>query len=712
MGEQYRTQVVLRFPEAYYVYADKTFLSPKDTNIAIQRLERSSGVEVVDKFFGLQTVWTNQEGKITIYHQQPAESFLLRSQGCERDGICYPPQTWTLNVKTAEPLRLTSLQDTPAAQPLQQLFEPQRSDELLPEDLAFQTEIFTETDGRIRIHWRMADDVYLYRSSIRVEAQGYSIFSQQFSKGVAHHDAHQGDQIVYFKTADMSFLLTDPPAAGEIIQVHVEFQGCAVRGVCYPVMRRTLPAISPGGALLAAKTADKEQCNDASSKGIISQKCHVQAPAPKAQNTSTDSRAQRIGDQLDQHFFTALPLIVLMGILLSFTGCIYPMIPIVSSLVIGENTGRRRALQLLSAYVLAMAFALALVGWIFGLMEINLQVWLQKPLFILIAAAVFIALGLSMCEVFTLQLPSSLRNFAHRLSSKQESGSLGGAAAMGALSVLIVSPCATPVLAVLLLYAAQSSPLKAALALWFFGLGMGLPLLLFGSIWRELMPKQGAWMNRIKYLFAALMFGLALFMLTRLFHPFISRMAICLYFLSCALLLRPFLNGRGIIGYLRQISAWLLLFAAAFAFFSAAQMHWGPRLVDASSAPRRAVFTTVSSLEDIQQRIADTQQPVLLDFYADWCTSCQQWDQQIWNNPRFASLNDHYTLLKVDASRFDDNYRKIFRHYNLVGPPAVLFFGADKREDHARRIIGAMSPDDFSRHVQLTSPDSGLLPSI
>lgn len=723
----YQTEVIIHFPPDYYLYRDKTHLLPDNSAIRVSEIWRSPGVEFFDAFFGRQQVWNQGEGHIRIRHREAGKSFTLKAQGCEKGGICYPPQNWKLQVRDensadlnamlpVQPLELTSLnvKQNEQASSLNQLFQPpsNRQNALLDEKLAFHTEVFSEPDGRIRIHWNIAEGTYLYRSSIKIDPQGYPISDKELSEGVEHEDAHKGKQIVYFNEADVSFMLADPPPAGDIIQITVEFQGCAAIGVCYPVIRRTLPAISPGRLTGQRSTSNSEQAlkqaNDQAKPNAVRKSSATDntghtlpEPGKKADRSTGEKLDNLLEKQLSHNIFTALPLIFLMGILVSFTGCAYPMIPIISSLVIGENTGRRNALRLLGVYVLAMAFTFAIIGWVFGLMEINLQVWAQKPIFYLIAALIFILLGLSMCEIYSLQLPAFIRNHAENLSRRQKSGSFTGAAVMGALSVLIVSPCATPVLALLLFYALQISPLKASLALWFFGLGMGLPLLLFGALWREFMPKQGHWMNTIKYIFAAFMFGLAIYMLSRIFSPFLSRIIWSVYLLSCAILIRPFGIPLTPWAFIRQIIAWLFLFAAAFAFFTAAQIHWGVSGSHSLAKQSYNQFTYVKNLAETKQNIQQSKLPVLLDFYADWCSNCQEWERDIWHNPRFADLDQNYKLLKVDASDFNDDYKAIFSHYQLIGPPAVLFFPAGNIEEiREKRIIGSLSADDFAQMVE------------
>ena len=641
-GDGYLTKITIDFPQGYYLYADKTTLQGADG-----MEERSPAEAKDDPYLGQVMVW-HTPPTITLRHRDAAHTFTLTTQGCQENVLCYPPTTWTLHAE-------------PAATARPQLFKAANRD-VLPEEEAF-TVSATETDGELALHYRMPDGYYLYRHSLRAAVDGKPL-DLPLPAGEVHQDEFLGEQQIYRGALNLNL---PRPAAGGTLTLHL--QGCAEGRICYPPMTRDFP-------LTAAPQAVKTPAQ-------------AVAAAPPDATTSTIDRLIR---RLNDNFLIALPLVLLLGIGVSFTACVYPLVPIVTSLVVGPNTGSGRAYRLITVYVLAMGAAMGLLGAVFGIFQINLQVILQKPWITALVALLFAGLSLSLFDVYTLQTPRWLQKPVDKLNRRQQGGSYGGAAVMGALSVLVVSPCATPVLTALLLFTTQTGPLKGATALFVFGLGTGLPLLLFAGAFRRFMPKAGAWMDNVKKAFAFALLAIGVWLVARILPPAWALTAWALYAMFAA----AYLYGDS---KTRRFLAGSAFIAALALGMQSANLHLG---APAATAPQaHNAFRTVDSVAALEAAIATSDRPVLLDFYADWCVACKKWEAQIWNNPDFAAPLAPYTLLKIDVTDFTAEHKAMFNALNLVGPPAVLYYPPHgKLHAPAETLIGEMTPDAFAAKLR------------
>ncbi|WP_298643763.1 protein-disulfide reductase DsbD [uncultured Cardiobacterium sp.] len=641
-GDGYLTKITIDFPQGYYLYADKTTLQGADG-----MEERSPAEAKDDPYLGQVMVW-HTPPTITLRHRDAAHTFTLTTQGCQENVLCYPPTTWTLHAE-------------PAATARPQLFKAANRD-VLPEEEAF-TVSATETDGELALHYRMPDGYYLYRHSLRAAVDGKPL-DLPLPAGEVHQDEFLGEQQIYRGALNLSL---PRPAAGGTLTLHL--QGCAEGRICYPPMTRDFP-------LTAAPQAVKTPAQ-------------AVAAAPPDATTSTIDRLIR---RLNDNFLISLPLVLLLGIGVSFTACVYPLVPIVTSLVVGPNTGSGRAYRLITVYVLAMGAAMGLLGAVFGIFQINLQVILQKPWITALVALLFAGLSLSLFDVYTLQTPRWLQKPVDKLNRRQQGGSYGGAAVMGALSVLVVSPCATPVLTALLLFTTQTGPLKGATALFVFGLGTGLPLLLFAGAFRRFMPKAGAWMDNVKKAFAFALLAIGVWLVARILPPAWALTAWALYAMFAA----AYLYGDS---KTRRFLAGSAFIAALALGMQSANLHLG---APAATAPQaHNAFRTVDSVAALEAAIATSDRPVLLDFYADWCVACKKWEAQIWNNPDFAAPLAPYTLLKIDVTDFTAEHKAMFNALNLVGPPAVLYYlPHGKLHAPAETLIGEMTPDAFAAKLR------------
>ena len=667
-ADGYRTEVTIHFPDGYYLYADKTTLGG-----VVGEESRTPAEAKEDPYLGPTQVW-HQPPTITLSHRDRADTFTLKTQGCEENVICYPPTSWTLQVPPAEvaaneavmaqratAANVEPADIAPAAQP--SLFQTKKN-EVLPEDQAFLVDAQKGTNGQLDLHYQMPKGYYLYRHSLKAELDGKPL-ALPVPEGERHQDDFLGEQEIYRNTLRFSL----PDVQGKALTLHL--QGCAEGLICYPPIQRQFhfEAGNRAGGLTTTPAVAAE------------------TPAAPPVVASSD-KPSAIVQQLNDHFFIALPLVLLLGIGVSFTACVYPLVPIVTSLVVGKNTSTARAYRLISVYVLAMGAAMALLGAVFGIFQINLQVILQKPWITVLVALLFAVLSLSLFDVYTLQTPRWLQKPVDKLNRKQQSGSYTGAAAMGALSILVVSPCATPILTALLLFTTQTTPLKGATALFFFGLGTGLPLLLFAGAFRKFLPKAGAWMDNVKKGFAFALLAIATYLVTRIM-PLSWALAVWTLY---ALLFATYIYGEGKLR--RFLAALGLVVAIALGTQSAAQFFAPPA---AAVARQGANFRLLHSKAEIAAALSASDRPVLLDFYADWCVACKKWEAHIWHNPRFATELADYTLLKIDVTDFDDAHKAIFNELGLVGPPAVLRYPPHGQlAAPQEKIIGELEADAFA----------------
>lgn len=478
-------------------------------------------------------------------------------------------------------------------------------------------------------------------------------------------------------------------------------QGCQDGVICYPPDKWDLSV--SGGVLSAPKPAHKGFLQQQTQAHILSASNLSATDASSANNNTDLSNTQEISlaQRLSAHYWLTLPWLLLLGIGLSFTACVYPLIPIVTSLVVGKNSSAKRSYALISLYVLGMGMAMAVLGAVFGLFnQLNLQAALQKPWVIVIVAAIFVLLSLSMFDVYTLQTPRFLQQKIDYISRKQSSGSALGAIILGALSILIVSPCATPVLTALLIYTTQTTALKGALALFIFGIGTGLPLLLFAGVLRRFMPKAGMWMIFIKHLYGIMMLAIALWLITRIMPSAWAWSLWALFALALAVFFANQIPNAGKPRYILQFLHYLALLAALIS----AQLAWVSSQYanpPTQTSAYHAAFTTVNTLEELSQALKQSKQPSIVDFYADWCVECKLWERDIWKNRSLSQALSQYQLLKIDVTDYNDEHQKLFRELSLVAPPAVLFYPPHAKQLSAEngRIIGAMSASDFAQYL-------------
>ena len=549
-------------------------------------------------------------------------------------------------------------------------------------------------------HWKIAEGNYLYRNKIRFELiDGNNTQLSEFSlpAGENKMDEIFGLSEVYHHDTDVELPLKRDNS-GQQITLKAHYQGCSETfNICFPPTEKlislSLPEITGGK--------------------------NPEVAATNNQIPSSMSEQDRIAQSLAEDGLIQILLGFFgLGLLLAFTPCVFPMIPILSSIIVGggERITTHRAFILSLAYILAMSLTYTAAGVMTGLLGENLQAMFQNPWIIGSFSALFVILSLSMFGLFELQLPHALQHHLHQISHKQQGGSVSGAALMGLLSGLIVGPCLAPPLAGALIFIGQhGDPVLGGAALFMLSMGMGLPLLIIGTSAGSLLPKAGDWMNNIKSIFGVLMLGLAIWMLERIIPGWVSLLLWGSLLIVTAVYLGAFnkihidSNGwdklwKGM-GLILLIYGGLLLIGGA----SGSEKLWQPIQINSASTQninqthKGLKFTRINNLTDLEQQLAQVNSPVMLDFYADWCVECKNMEATTFQDTNLVNTLAGTTLLQFDITDNTAEQKALLKHFGLFGPPTLLFFDASGEEYSQHRLIGKISASALIEHINKLS---------
>ncbi|MFN5744717.1 MAG: protein-disulfide reductase DsbD [Methylococcaceae bacterium] len=703
----------------------------------IKFASRTPGVEVGQPEFPPgETVHDAAMGDMDIYHghidvrvplsrsASGSENVTLEvsSQGCAEAGVCYPPQKKTVKFQWRQPGATVPAPVQAVKAGLGDVFKALglkpgsgRQDGLLPPDEAFRFFADVRDGSTLRVSFQVAEGYYLYREKFGFtlpSADGAKLAAYDIPHGEPKHDPEFGSVEVFHQDVGFVLPLARTRTAPMSLELRADFQGCAERGVCYPPMQKTvtleLPeAMNSGGSLTAQVRADKPvgECEAGPATGFVET-----APQPEHCQIAAALKTDSI-------WLTAASFLG-MGLLLAFTPCIFPMIPILSGIIVGHGhrltTGRAFLLSL--SYVVCSALAYTVFGVLAGLFGSNLQAVFQEPAIIIAFSALFVVLALSMFGLFTLQVPAFLQSKIAEVSHKQHGGTLLGAGAMGMLSALIVGPCVAAPLAGALIYIGQTGDAwLGGIALFSLGMGMGLPLLAIGASAGKFLPRAGEWMNAVKAAFGVGLLAIAIWLLERLLPPAMTLLLWALLLMISAVYLgaldalpssvtgwRKLWKGSGIAMLTYGI---LLLIGVASNSTDPLQPLRGLRLTQDGKAPVATGldFKRIESVPALKQALAGAAargQVVMLDFYADWCVSCKEMERYTFTDPRVIAALSNVLLLKADVTENNEASAELLQAFNLIGPPATLFFGGNAEEQRGYRVIGYMEADDFVAHIQ------------
>lgn len=684
-----RIEISWDIAEGYYLYRNKMHFESKTAEIRLGDPAFPAGQTHHDENFGDVVIYRNTLNipvALTVENGASSLQLLVQYQGCADRGICYPPQKTTFDLKLPAPVA--------KADPIKQLIKGTQSlklnlfeDELLQPDQAFEFFASIKDDHTLHLNWHIAEGYYLYREKIQLElvnADGITLGTYDIPRGTPKQDEAFGQVETFHDKLDFDLPLIRSGQAAQTITLQAKYQGCADRGVCYPPMSKKIDLSLP-----------------------IAQ----QAAAPELSEQDQIVRSLH----KDSLAITLLSFFG-FGLLLSLTPCIFPMIPILSGIIVGHGnritTGRAFLLSL--SYVLASALTYTVFGILAALFGSNLQTAFQQPWIIGLFSAIFVALSLSMFGFYHLELPKSLQVKLHNSSEIHRDGSLLGAAIMGALSSLIVGPCVAAPLAGALIYIGQTGDaVLGGSALFALGLGMGVPLLLLGASAGKLLPKAGDWLNSTKAVFGVIMLAVAVWMISRILpgNVIMALWAMLLIFPAIYLSAvdplpenssgwRKLWKGLGL-----MMLAYGLLLLIGFSLGNSNPLKplQGLGVSTAQAAEPGIRFERVNSLAALEARInqaAANHQPVMLDFYADWCISCKEMETYTFADPRVKQALNGFALLQVDVTKNSDDDKALLEKFNLIGPPAILFFGLDRQEKIANRVIGYQDVETFIKSLQ------------
>lgn len=561
------------------------------------------------------------------------------------------------------------------------LFQKPQERTTLPPEEAFQLTI-SQKGTQFHLDWKIADGYYLYRDKVKIHslAEGISLSAPSFPKGTWVEDEYFGKTEVYRNNLNLFVGLDGVERGLDLTKFKVDFQGCADIGVCYPPMSQVFEVGSQ--TLTMGEMAKAESPSESS--GFI---------------------------EWDQPTWLLILLYFIVGIGLSFTPCVLPMIPIVASIIAGENKqdlSASKAFKLTLAYVLAMALTYALIGIVAANVGHTMQGAMQNVWVISGVCVVFVLLSLSMFGWYDIALPRGLMNRLHSMQIARSGGDYVEAAIMGVIASMVVSPCVTPALAGSLIYIVDTGEVATGgLALFFMGLGMGVPLLAVGAFEGALLPKSGDWMHEIKIFFGVLLLFVAVWMLDRVVPGqvtlFIASLLLVVYgfylshnkTLDTALVSGWNLVRRGVGFFAILLGAVYLLGAA-----SGGDDYLSPlaNISGAEKAETQMTFQKVKTTTELEAALTTAKglnRPVVLYFSADWCVSCRKLEKRVFTQASVQSALEPYEPIKVDITSYDKNSRELMRRYQVYAPPVLIQLDGDNQQDTKERLVGEVSAENM-----------------
>lgn len=553
--------------------------------------------------------------------------------------------------------------------------------QFVPVDQAFP--FHTEQQGkRVFLDWQVKQGYYLYQDRVSISAENAQLGEIEMLDGQPYHDEFFGDVKIYTEPLFVDVPLLSAAANAKLI---IQYQGCAKAGFCYPPETRIIN--------LQAVASDTRSDNNTAANVAKSE-----TASPKAPVAEQDGLASRLADS----WWTPL-LFLALGVGLAFTPCVLPMYPILTSIVLGRGQlSQQRALILSFIYVQGMALTYTVLGLVVASAGLQFQAAMQHPYVLIGLSTLFVLLALSMFGVYTLQLPSKVQTWLSSLSNKQQGGSSVGVFAMGAISGLVCSPCTTAPLSGALLYVAQSGDLfTGAIALYALAMGMGIPLILVAVFGNKLLPKAGGWMERVKTLFGFILLAAPIFLLERLLPPVWSTALWSALGIAAFGWLYHCKNSLPFGGWKQSmvgIIAVLGLFASAQ---PALDVWFKPEQTNLASRSH-VEFIRVNNIAELNLQLSQAKlagKPVMLDFYADWCVACKEFEKYTFHQQEVAQKLQNFVLLQADVTKNQPQDIELLKAMNVLGLPTIDFWNAQGERVSNARISGFMPADRFLAHL-------------
>ncbi len=744
VDNQRRVQVSWDIADGYYLYNNKFLGFSTDTaGLVLGEPVIPAGERKFDELLGEEVVKYHDRLTISLPLEsvQPGLdifSLKVRSQGCLENVLCYPPteqlllvsippatnspktsaivEAVSLDGAVAEPVASESglLDSAPSlidifAAPVDALGQDlARLEPALPPDEAFVYEAIGLTADTILVRFTAQPGYYLYRDkfAFRVTSgNGFEVYQAEFPEGKIKDDPEFGEVEVFYGQIEVPVSVSRPAGQEQTITLEADYQGCRDGDICYPPQTSRVDLQMPASAVAVEHLSVGAESPQAKTDTMIS----------SGKTNMPISEQDILAQMLINNPTGALFAFFIAGLLLAFTPCVFPMVPILSGIIAGQGDRMTtsRAFWLSLVYVLAMAVTYTIAGVLAGLFGQNLQALFQNPWILSVFIGIFIALAFSMFGFFELQLPAGLQTRLTKASDQQEGGSLAGVAVMGFLSALIVGPCvAPPLAAALIVIGASGSPVLGGAALFSLSMGMGIPLILFGVSAGKLVPKAGPWMDAIKAAFGIGMLAVAIWMLERI----VQGPVILLLWGTLAIASGVYMGALerisdGASGWRRlwKSIGLVLLILGVMEIIGAAsgEDNWMKPLDNISSGNQatnveHVTFQRIKSLADLEAAVARANQagkPAMLDFYADWCVECVRMERNTFGEPEIQALFKQIQPMQADVTPNDEIDQALMTEYGIIGPPAILFFDRHGKELRGFRLVGYFAPQEFAEHL-------------
>ncbi|MGM0594841.1 MAG: protein-disulfide reductase DsbD [Pseudomonadota bacterium] len=685
-----------KIADGYYLYRSKLDFESETDGISLGEASVPAGKVKQDEFFGEVEIY---RGSVTATiplerAADAADTLVLKttSQGCADAGVCYPPQ------RQSHEIALPAADS--AANGMADDFGFGGEDEVLDPEDAFRFDYEVADGNTLLFRWDIAPEHYLYKDKISftlTDAGGVALGAAELPEGKMKDDEFFGRIETYTGPIEVRLPLQRNDLDPTTVKLEVGYQGCAEAGICYPPQKKNLTLDLPAGQSGSAAAAPAS-AEGGSSEAPVSEQDQLAAALAGGDTAWT------------------ILLFFVAGLLLAFTPCVFPMIPILSSIIVGQGgeMTTRRAFTLSVVYVLAMALTYTVAGVIAGLFGANLQAAFQSPWILGSFAAVFVALSFSMFGFYELQLPAALQGKLTEVSNKQQGGTLTGVAIMGLLSALIVGPCVAPPLMGALIYIGQTGdPYLGGAALFALSMGMGAPLIAIGTAGGKYLPRAGGWMDAVKAVFGVLLLAVAIWMLERILPASISMLLWALLLIISAVYMgavdaikegasgwHKLWKGLGLVLLLQGA---LLLIGLAGGSSDPLQPLKGVGMGGGAAVQQQKLsFKSISSIEDLEREVAAASaqgKTVMLDFYADWCVSCKEFEKYTFSDPAVIAALDNTVTLKADVTANNETDQALLKHFGLIGPPGIIFYDEAGSELKSYRVVGFVPAEEFTAHI-------------
>ncbi len=752
--------------EGYYMYRQRFDFQVESDGASFDTAIIPDGKIKHDEFFGDMEVYRHAV-KITLpIVRNAASSHILKvrssGQGCADIGICYPPLQQTLMVDTTSSAKIMPVAYVPSPQPdeedraatlqalladatgssdqdntsnlnlestdsssalsiLQNLGEDiglADDDEIPHPDEAFILSATLGNDNTIKSEILIAENTYLYRDKVSiqlVDGSGHTLSTINVPRGESKKDEFLGDTEVFHDLLKVSIPVVSAARASETYSLSYQYQGCVEDRICYPPITKYLRVasnglititdqIETGGKVTAAINASISEPTDLSAESVQPQ-----------------TEQDRFAGLLENASLWSILLFYIAGIGLTFTPCVFPMIPILSSIIAGQGDDitTTKAFSLSLIYVLSMAVTYAVAGAIVGYYgaEFNIQVWFQDPVILGIFAAIFVLLALSMFGFYDIQMPAAIQSRLTAISNNQQGGTMIGVGLMGLFSAIIVGPCITAPLVGALIFISQSQDWQlGGLALFALGLGMGTPLLAIGTSAGQLLPRAGAWMDAVKSFFGIALLAVAIWLMERVLPVSITMGLIAALMITSAIYMGALeTQPPGASGWQKLnkgIGIILLLYGSAYLVGAVSgsrdllqPLHGFASSTTAGTLTEQSghiQFRQIKGEEGLQAALkqsVEQQRFTMLDFYADWCISCKEMERYAFTHPQVLKSLKNVNTIQSDVTDYDAIDTQFLSFLGIYGPPAILFFDKQGQEIRHRRVVGEMSGDEFAAHI-------------